>query len=82
MDFSRFAVLDEHNWYAINGSLSTGTGYWENIHALADNDLKFCEINTKLKENWAKNMEVLVPSFSVPSRRCGGTFAANGGVRR
>jgi hypothetical protein len=59
MDFSRFAVLDEHNWFTLNGDLSNGTGYWENIHGHADNDLKFAEINGKLKENWAKNKEAL-----------------------
>jgi hypothetical protein len=64
MDFSRFAVLDVHNWFGINGDLSTDTGYWENIHGLADNDMKFPAINEKLKANWAKNKEPLIAWMS------------------
>lgn len=60
MDFSRFAVLDIHSWFVLNGALPTDTGYWENIHGLADNDLKFPEVNAKLKANWDKNKDALV----------------------
>ena len=49
---SRFAVLDEHNWFAINGKLSTGTGYWENIHGLAASDLQFPKVAGGLLKNW------------------------------
>ena len=59
MDFSRYDVLDVHTWFIMNGLLGSETGYWENIHGLADNDLKFSEVGARVMENWTKNKDAL-----------------------
>ncbi|MDX9974914.1 MAG: cellulase-like family protein [FCB group bacterium] len=60
LDFSCTSALDVHNWFVLNGTLGQNTGYWENIHNLADNDRKFPEVNAALKANWTANKDALV----------------------
>jgi hypothetical protein len=55
MDFTEYNALDVHCWMIMNDKLGAGSGYWENIHGLADNDLKFADISAKLGENWKNN---------------------------
>jgi hypothetical protein len=59
MDFSQYNVLDVHYWFILNEKLGAGTGYWENIHGLADNDMRFRDIYTKLRANWDRNKQEL-----------------------
>lgn len=60
LDFSCARALDVHNWFLVNEALNRGTGYWENIHRLADNDQKLPEVNAALKANWTANKDALV----------------------
>ena len=42
------AALDVHYWFVMNPLLPDQTGYWENIHALADSDLQFPKVQAAL----------------------------------
>ena len=45
---SPVAALDVHYWFVMNPLLPDQTGYWENIHGLADNDLQFPKVQAAL----------------------------------
>jgi hypothetical protein len=57
MDFTEYDVLDVHYWFCLNGLLPTGTGYWEQVHSLADDTRGFPDVNRKLLENWHAHKE-------------------------
>ena len=54
------AALDVHYWFVMNPLLPDQTGYWENIHGLADNDSQFPKVLAALLKNWATNKAKLV----------------------
>lgn len=59
MDFSEYNVLDVHTWFIMNGLLPTDTGYWENIHSLAENDRAFADVSKKIHANWYTHKDTL-----------------------
>ena len=65
MDHSEYNFLDIHLWAVLHGKLPTDTGYWENIHGLADNDEAFPEVSARLRENWRAHKEEIVAWMDV-----------------
>ena len=57
---TRVAALDVHYWFVMNPLLPDQTGYWENIHGLADNDLQFPKVQSALLKNWTTHKAKLV----------------------
>jgi hypothetical protein len=57
---SRIAALDVHYWFVMNALLPDQTGYWENIHGLAENDLQFPRVQAALLRNWAAHKPKLI----------------------
>ena len=58
-DFSEFACLDSHIWFAHNSNFSAATNYSAAIHA-PENDMKFEKANKDIKAYWKQNKENLV----------------------
>jgi hypothetical protein len=54
------AALDVHYWFVMNGLLPDQTGYWENIHGVAENDLQFPKVQAALLSNWNKHKTKLI----------------------
>ena len=52
---SAVAALDVHYWFVMNPILPDQTGYWENIHGLAENDLQFPKVQAALLSSWNKH---------------------------
>lgn len=57
---SKTAAIDLHDWFVMNPALGNGTGYWENIHSLTDNDIQFPKVQAALLANWKANKPALV----------------------
>ena len=60
MASSNIAALDAHYWFVMNPLLPEKTGYWENIHNLADSDKEFPEVQAALLKNWTVHKPKLV----------------------
>ncbi len=54
------AALDVHYWFVMNALLPDQTGYWENIHGLAENDLQFPKVQAALWKNWTGDRPKLI----------------------
>ena len=54
------AALDVHCWFVKNGLLVNETGYWQNIHKLADTDTELPNVQAALLKNWTKNKAKLI----------------------
>jgi hypothetical protein len=54
------ATLDVHHWFVMNPLLPDQTGYWENIHGLADNDFQFPKVQAALLKNWTTHKPALI----------------------
>ena len=52
--------MDVHNWFVMNPLLGDKTGYWENIHGLADNDILFPRVQEALLKNWSAHKPALI----------------------
>lgn len=57
---TNIAALDVHYWFIMNPLLADDTGYWKNIHTLADNDHEFPNVQASLRKNWTANKAKLV----------------------
>lgn len=57
---TRIAAMDVHNWFVMNPLLGDKTGYWENIHSLADNDIQFPRVQEALLKNWSAHKPALI----------------------
>jgi len=57
---TNIAALDVHYWFIMNPLLGNETGYWKNIHTLADNDHEFPNVQAALLKNWTANKPKLV----------------------
>jgi hypothetical protein len=57
---TRVAAIDLHDWFVMNPVLGDKTGYWENIHSLADNDRNFPQVQAALLKNWTENKPALI----------------------
>jgi hypothetical protein len=57
---TKVAVLDVHYWFVMNPLLTDQTGYWENIHSLADSDTEFPKVQAALLKNWASHKPKLI----------------------
>jgi hypothetical protein len=57
---TNMAALDVHCWLILNALLVDKTGYWENIHSLADSDTEFPKVQAALMKNWATHKPKLI----------------------
>lgn len=60
MATTKIAALDAHYWFVMNPLLSAKTGYWENIHRLADSDAGFPKVQEALVKNWTAHKPKLI----------------------
>lgn len=63
MSPSRTAAIDLHDWFVMDSLLTNGTGYWENIHSMAANDLQFAHVQETLMKNWNAHKAALVENM-------------------
>jgi hypothetical protein len=57
---TKVAALDVHYWFVFNSLLPDKSGYWENIHSLADSDKELPNVQAALLKNWTKHKPKLV----------------------
>lgn len=57
---SPMAALDVHYWFVMNPLLPDQTGYWENIHGLAEDDSQFAKVQAALQRNWTTHKSKLI----------------------
>ena len=58
---TKIAALDVHYWFVMNPLLGNpATGYWQNIHKLAETDDAFPQVEKSLLTNWATHKPKLI----------------------
>lgn len=57
---TQIAAADRHAWFVLNPLLPKDTGYWTNIHTLANNDAAFPKVQETLLKNWATHKPELI----------------------
>jgi hypothetical protein len=57
---TKVAALDVHYWFVFNSLLPDKSGYWENIHSLADSDTEFPKVQAALLKNWTAHKPELI----------------------
>lgn len=58
---TKIAALDVHYWFVMNPLLGDhATGYWQNIHKLAETDDAFPKVQEALLKNWTTHKPKLV----------------------
>jgi hypothetical protein len=58
---TKIAALDVHYWFVMNQLLGDrSTGYWQNIHNLAETEEAFPQVQAALLKNWAAHKPQLI----------------------
>jgi hypothetical protein len=57
---TKIAALDVHCWFIHNPLLGRDTGYWQNIHKLAETDDPFAGVQAALVKNWSAHKPELI----------------------